>query len=258
MNRRKLKERLTEYIQQSIEQETGFQRKDETVRLCAEITRAQAAAPEKKRQSFWGFLSDVFHFEGIPILLPQLAVFAAACLALTASPMGHYDLPMYMPLFILAVTPVFFKGQRYQVSEVEAATRTSGALLTLARLVLAGGGALMCLTVLLGLQVWLQRSCDNMGRIVVYCLVPYLTCMTTMLALLRRSRASAAPQCMAISLSSVLFWRGTAIFLPWLYEASALGLWIVAVFVYSCLLAKEITYIIHANKEVKMYGIVDR
>ena len=63
---------------------------------------------------------------------------------------------------------------------------------------------------------------------------------------------------MAISLSSVLFWRGTAIFLPWLYEASALGLWIVAVFVYSCLLAKEITYIIHANKEVKMYGIVDR
>ena len=101
------------------------------------------------RQSFWGFLSDVFHFEGFHILLPQLGVFFAACLALAGSPLGHYDLPPYMPLFILAVTPVFFKGQRYQVSEVEAATRTSGALLALARLVLAGGGALVCLTLLL-------------------------------------------------------------------------------------------------------------
>ena len=248
---------LEDLLRRSMGRESAPKRLNETVALCVELVRKQTLSPPEKKQSFWGFLSDVFHFEGISLLLPQLVVFFAACLALLASPMGHYDLPMYMPLFILAVTPVFFKGQRYRVSEVEAATRTSGALLALARLVLAGGGALVCLTFLLGLQIRLQRSCDNMGRIVVYCLVPYLTCMTTMLALLRRSRASGAPLCMAIALGSVLFWRFTAIFLPWLYEASALGLWIAAVLVYSCLLAKEIAYIIHANKEVDMYGIVD-
>ena len=231
---------------------------EETVRVCRLLAARQAAAPEERRQSFWGFLSDVFHFEGIPLLLSQLVVFFAACLAALASPMGHYELPMYMPMFILAVMPVFFRGQICRVSEVEAATRTSGALLTLARLVLAGGGALVCLTFLLGLKLYLQRSCESLGRMVIYCLVPYLTCMTTMLALVRRSRKGGAPLCAAIALGSVFFWRHIGTVLPWLYEASALGIWIAAVLIYSWLFAKEITYIIHANKEVNMYGIVDR
>ena len=253
MNKRLLKE----YIQGALRQEEGFRRKEETVRLCAAVLEQQAA-PAEPRQSFWGFLSDVFHFEGLAIFLPQALVMLAACMAALSSPTGHYDLPMYMPLFIFAVTPAFFKGQRYRVSEVEAATRTSGALLTLARLVLAGGGALVCLTLLLGLKIYLQRSCESLGRMVIYCLVPYLTCMTAMLALLRRSRASGAPLCMAIALGSVFFWRYIGRFFPWLYEASALGVWLLAVLIYSCLLAKEIAYIIHANKEVSMYGIVDR
>ncbi len=251
------KEQLKEYIQGALRREEGLRRKEETVRLCAAVLEQQAA-PAEPRQSFWGFLSDVFHFEGLAIFLPQALVLAAACLAALSSPTGHYDLPMYMPLFIFAVTPAFFKGQRYRVSELEAATRTSGALLTLARLVLAGGGALVCLTLLLGLKIYLQRSCESLGRMVIYCLVPYLTCMTAMLALLRRSRRSGAGLCGAISIGSVLFWRSTAMVLPWLYEASALGLWVLAVAVYSFLLAKEVAYIIHANKEVSMYGIVDR
>ena len=257
MNNGELKKRLADYYRAQ-DGEPGPGQKEETVRLCMELMDVQAAAPEERRQSFWGFLSDVFHFEGIPLLLSQLAVFAAACLAALSSPLGHYELPMYMPLFIFAVTPAFFKGQHYRVSEVEAATRTSGALLTLARLVLAGGGALVCLTVLLALKMYLQRSWESLGRMVIYCLVPYLTCMTAMLALLRRSRKSGAPLCAAIALGSVFFWRYIGMLLPWLYEASALGIWILAVLIYSCLLAKEIAYIIHANKEVNMYGIVDR
>ena len=253
MNKRELKRRLKDHSDRTIDAYTMPAQIEKTAALCIAVMRRQADAPAGPRQSFWGFLSDVFHFEGLSILLSQLAVFLAAGMTAFSS---LYDLPMFMPLFILAVMPAFFKGQRYRVSELEAGTRTSGALLTLARLVLAGGGALVCLTFLLALEVWLQRSFENLGQMVIYCLVPYLTCMTAMLALLRRSRTSAAPQCMAISLGSVLFWRGTAIFLPWLYEASALGLWIAAVLVYSCLLAKEITYIIHANKEVNMYGIV--
>ncbi len=247
---------LEDVLRRSLGREPSPGRLEETIGLCAEIARKQAVRPQT-RQSFWGFLSDVFHFEGIPLLLPQLAVLLAACLAAVSSHMGVYDLPMYMPLFILAVMPVFFRGQRYRVSEVEAATRTSGALLTLARLVLAGGSALVCLTFLLALEVWLQRSWENLGRVVIYCLVPYLTCMTAMLALIRRRRRDGAPLCLITALGSVAFWRCTARFLPWLYEASALGIWVAAVLIYAWLFAKEVTYIIQANKEAKMYGIVD-
>ena len=233
---------------------TEPKRLEQTVQLCRGLARA---AQEERRQGFWGFLADVFHFEGIPLLLSQVGVLLAACLAALSSHMGVYEVPHYMPLFILAVVPAFFRGQHYRVSEVEAVTRTSGALLTLARLVIAGGGALVCLTFLLALEVWLQRSCENLGRIVIYCLVPYLTCMTAMLALIRRSRRDGAPLCMAIALGSVFFWRHASSLFPWLYEASALGVWVGAVLVYSWLFAKEIVYIIHANKEVNMYGIVD-
>ena len=251
-------EKLEDALRRSLGREPAPRGLEQTVALVRRAVEARAAAPVRPKQSFWGFLSDVFHFEGIPMLLPQLGVLAVTCLIALSSPMGVYDLPMYMPLYILAVMPVFFKGQRYRVSELEAATRTSGAQLALARLILAGGGALMCLTVLLALEVWLRRSFDNLGRVILYCLVPYLTCMTTMLALIRRRRQDGAARCLAFSLGSVVFWRFSARLFPWLYEASAVGVWIGAVVVYACLFAKEIVYIIHANKEVNMYGIIDR
>ncbi len=258
MRNEELEKRLTAYLDRTREDDIDPVHVKKTVDLCVTVMHGQPAAFSEQRQSFWSFLSDVFHFEGIPILLSQLAMLAAVCLAALATPRGYYVLHVYMPLFILAVMPVFFKGQQYRVGELEAATRTSGALLTLARLVLAGGGALVCLTFLLAMKICLQHSFENLGRMVIYCLVPYLTCMTAMLALLRRSRRSGALICMVIILGTVLFWRCTAMFFPWLYEASALGIWVAAVLVYSALLAKEIVYIIHANKEVNMYGIVDR
>ena len=257
MNKRELKKRLKDYSDQTIVEYTIPAQIEKTVDLCIAVMRKQTDAEAEPRQNFWGFLSDVFHFEGKSLLLPQLAVLLVTChVAYTAS-MSAYALPSYMPLFILVVMPTFFRGQYCRVSEVEAATRTSGAQLALARLILAGAGALVSLTFLLGLEVWLQRSFENLGRVILYCLVPYLTCMTTMLALFRRRRKDGAPLCMAIALASIFFWRWSSRLLPWLYEASALGIWIAAVLFYSWLLAKEITYIIHANKEVNMYGIVD-
>lgn len=256
MSNRELKKRLTKYFDRSMEAGVNVAHMEETIKLCVAIMREQPA-PTEPRQGFWGFLSDVFHFEGIPLLLSQLVVLFAACLAALSSPIGAYELPMYMPLFILAVMPAFFRGQRCRVSEVEAVTRTSGALLALARLILAAGGALVCLTFLLGLEVWLQHSCENLGQMILYCLVPYLTCMTAMLALIRRRRKDGAPLCLAVALGSVAFWRYSSYLFPWLYEASALGIWVVAVLVYSWLFAKEIVFIIHARMEINMYGIVD-
>lgn len=257
MNNRDIEKLLTEYFDKLGNEAINVARMEETIKLCVAIMREQAFQRPEPRQSFWGFLADVFHFEGIPLLIPQIVVLLAACLVALSSPMGPYDLPMYMPLFILAIMPVFFRGQRYSVSEVEAATRTSGAQLSLARLILAGGGALVCVTFLLGLEVYLQRSCENLGRMVIYSLVPYLICMTAMLALIRRRRKDGAHLCVVIALGSTIFWRCSAFLFPWLYEASALGIWVAAVLFYSWLLAKEITYIIHTNKGVKMYGIVD-
>ena len=257
MNNRELKKNLTEYINQEKNAERSVAHMKETIRLCAESLREQAGLKPEPRQSFWGFLADVFHFEGISLLLPQLAVLLVTCHVACTYSMSAYALPSYMPLFILVVIPTFFRGQYCRVSEAEAATRTSGAQLALARLILAGGGALVCLTFLLALEVWLQRSFENLGRVVIYCLVPYLTCMTAMLALLRRRRKDDAPLCMAIALGSVVFWRWSARLFPWLYEASALGIWVAAVLFYSWLLAKEIVYILHANKKVNMYGVID-
>ncbi len=257
MNKRELKKRLKDYSDQTINEYIMPVQMEKTSGICIAVMRRQADNATELRQNFWGFLSDVFHFEGKSLLLPQLLVLLVTCHVAYTYSMSAYALPSWMPLFILVVMPTFFRGQYCRVSEVEAATRTSGAQLALARLILAGGGALVCLTFLLALEVWLQRSFENLGRVILYCLVPYLTCMTTMLALIRRRRKDGAPLCMAIALVSIFFWRWSARLLPWLYEASALGIWIAAVLFYSWLLAKEITYIIHANKEVNMYGIVD-
>ena len=256
MGNRDLKRRLADYLDRTGQEEIDDGQIRRTVARCVGIMRQQPAAPAGDWTSFWRFLSDVFHFEGIALLLPQGAVLLATCLVAASSPLSPYALPMYMPLFILAVIPTFFRGQRWRVSEMEAATRTSGAQLALARLILACGATLTCVTFLLGLEVWLQHSWENLGRMVLYCLVPYLTCMTAMLALIRKRVKDGGPLCAAAALGSVAFWRFSSVLFPWLYEVSALGIWIAAVLAYAGLFAKEVAYIIRAGRDVDMYGVV--
>ena len=256
MTDRELRRRLGEQLSPGAQSPEAGERTDETVRLCLAVMEARAAG-RRPWQGFWSFLSDVFRFEGAPLLLSQMAVLLAACLGAGASPMRPYELPMYMPLFVLAAMPAFFRGQRHRVSETEAATRTSTAQLALARLILAGGAALLCVTFLLALEVWLRHSCAGLGRMILYCLVPYLTCMTALLALLRRRRRDGAARCAAVSLGSAAFWRCSAMLLPWLYEASALGLWAAGVLVYGWFFAKEIAFILRTGREMDMYGIAE-
>ena len=94
-------------------------------------------------------------------------------------------IPAFMPLFILAVMPVLFKSQFYGMSEIEAATRASGAQIMLAKLVLAGAANLVCITVILCLEVSLQNHCNELGQMILYCLVPYLVYMAGMLRVIR-------------------------------------------------------------------------
>lgn len=57
------------------------------------------------------------------------------------------------------------------MSEIEAVTRASGAQITLAKLVLAGAANLVCITILLCMEVYLQNSYKEIGQMVLYCLV---------------------------------------------------------------------------------------
>lgn len=244
------------YLLQSTEQKIRTERMEETIKSCIEIMREQKVFREEPRTGFWGYLSDVFRFEGMSILGLQAVTLVIVCLTIsTMSDIAMY-LPAFMPLFILAVLPTFFKSLFYKMSEIEAVTRASTAQIMLAKLILSGAANLMCITVLLGLEVYLQGSCDELGQMILYCLVPYLVYMAALLRLFRlRKRESLAIYAIAV-FSSCLCWGMSAKFLPWLYEASAIGLWIVVFVVFAVFFVKEVCYIVEMRKEGKMYGIV--
>ncbi len=244
-----------EYLVRTLSAAPVPRRLEETVALCRAMT-GQRRAIEGERLSFWGFLSAIFRLEGIKTMLLQAAVLALACFGAWESAGQAEDIPMYMPLFILAALPSFFRGAYYRVSEIEAATRSSGPQAALARLVLAGGFSLVGMTVLLGLEVYLQGSCQALGRMALYCLVPYLMGMTATLFLLRRQRSGGPWACLVSVLAACGCWGSSSRLMPGLYEASAIGVWGLAFLLFSAFFVRETVYIINANREGKMYGIV--
>ncbi len=258
MNDRELKK----YLQQEAEQEKGLNEKsvklEETIKFCIGIMREQKLAgksQEEPRTSFAQYLSDIFRFEGIPLLGLQALTLFIICLTISAVDIPQY-IPVFMPLFVLAVMPVMFRCQYYGMCEIEAVTRASGSQIVLAKLVLAGASNLVCMTVLISFEVYLQDSCSGLGQIILYCLVPYLVCMVSMLRLIRLRRKENIQICTVIVLSSCVCWGILARSLPWLYEASAFGLWIVAFLFFAAFFIKEIYFIITTRKEGKMYGII--
>ncbi|MCH5345271.1 MAG: hypothetical protein J1E64_14665 [Acetatifactor sp.] len=243
-------------LQQSLQREVRPKRLEECIKLCTDIMREQGHATEEPRTGFFAYLSDVFRFEGMSILGLQAVTLFVVCLMITTIADIAKYLPIYMPLFVLAVIPAFFKSQFYRMSEIEAVTRASGAQIILAKLVLSGAANLVCITALLGLEVYLQGSCDALGQMVLYCLVPYLVCMAVMLRLLRLRRSENMPIYATSVFSSCICWGMSAKLLPWLYETSAIGLWIVAFLIFAVFFVKEVYYIVAMRKEGKMYGII--
>ena len=208
------------------------------------------------RLGFWQFLSGVFRFEWLPIVGFQAVALLLAGLFLYGASQDLKYLPVFIPLFILAAVPVVFQGQYFGMSELEAVTRSSGAQVILAKLLLAGAANLVCMTMLLCLEVHLTGSIRDLGRMILYCLVPYLVCMTILLYLIRSGRKNGMTLAVAASLGSCLFWRASSRVVPGLYELSAMGVWIAAFTVFSVFFAREICFIVKADKEGKMYGTV--
>lgn len=247
---------LKKYLQQSLREELQPERSEETIKACTELLRAQRIPKDEPRTGFFHYLSDVFRFEGIPIMGLQAITLLVVCLTISSLADVPQDIPVFIPLFVLAVMPVFFKSGWYGMSEIEAVTRASGAQIMLAKLVLGGAANLVCMTILLCLETALQNSCRELGQMVLYCLVPYLVCMAAMLRFVRLRKKESVPICAIIMLSSCICWGILASVLPWLYETSAIGLWIIAFFVFSLFFIKEIHFILEMRKEGKMYGII--
>lgn len=248
---------LKKYLQQSFEQEVNPERLEETIQACIQIVREQNVQREETRLRFFGYLSNIFRFEGIPILMLQAVVLFLVCFIVYTLAGAPKNIPIFIPFFVLAVMPAIFKAEYYGMSEIEAATRTSGAQIMLAKLILAGAANLVSITTLLCLEVSMQNSCKEMGQMVLYCLVPYLVCMVAMLHLVRLQKRGNMQICGITILGSCVFWSGTARAIPWLYETSATGIWVIAFILFTIFFMQEIGFILKMRKEGKMYGIVD-
>lgn len=260
--------KLEAYLRQSLQQEvnqpvskhgSNSAKLEETVRLCIGVMRAQKAAEESKKEQRTGFaqyLSDVFRYDGVLILGLHAAVLFILCMIISTVVNIPGYIPVFMPLFVSAALPSMFRCQYYGMSEIEAATRASGAQIILAKLVLAGAINLVCMTILISFEVYLQNSCKEIGQMILYCLVPYLLCMACVLRLIRLCRKENMQICIVLVLSSCVLWGVLAKTIPWLYEISAFGIWIVAFLFFAAFFIKEVYFIITMRKEGKMYGII--
>lgn len=251
--------RIEEYLQSALRQgeEGSTDKIEKTAAGCIEIMRRQGEYGEEVRTGFWQFLSDVFRFEGLAIFGLQAGVLFVICLQVGFMDNVSHYIPVFTPLFALAVMPVLFRGQFYKMGEMEAVTRASGVEIILAKLILAGAANLIGITVLLCLIMHLQNSRENMGQIILYGLVPYLVCMSAILRLIRLRRKERISVCAAAMAGSCVGWGLTAKALPWLYETSAAGIWIVLFVVFAGFFGKELCCIWEMKREGKLYGIID-
>ena len=251
--------KIEEYLQSSLRQgEKGIHdKREETAAGCIAIMRRQGEYGDEVRTGFWQFLSDVLRFEGLAIFGLQAGVLLLICLQVGFMDNVSHYIPVFTPLFALAVMPVLFRSQFYKMGEMEAVTRASGVEIILAKLILAGAANLIGITVLLCLVMHLQNSRENMGQIILYGLVPYLVCMSVILRLIRLRRKERIPVCAAAMAGSCVGWGLTAKTMPWLYETSAAGIWIVFFVVFAGFFGKELCYIWEMKREGKLYGIID-
>ncbi len=255
MKDRELKWRMSQFIQKERPAQVDPAKLEETIQKCIQIVRNQNVQ-EEERLCFWGYLSAAFRFDGIPILGCHAVIFLIVCFVVGILACEPKNIPMFMPLFVLAPMPVIFRGQYYGMNEIEAVTRTSGAQMMLARLILAGAANLLCITGLLSIEVYRQNAGKELGQMILYCMVPYLICMILMLRVIRlRKRNNMAVSTTGI-FGACVFWGWLAKAIPWLYQASAVGIWMAAALMFAAFFIKEIYFIVETGKEGKMYGTV--
>ncbi|MCM1124509.1 MAG: hypothetical protein NC416_18190 [Eubacterium sp.] len=228
----------------------------ETVQMCIREMRRQSYEQEE-RTGFWTYLSDIFRMEGAAIFGLQVLALLVICLGILTAEQRLETLPAFMPLFGLALIPVLYRNQAYGMCEIEAVTRASGAQIILAKLILAGAANMLCMTVIVCLEGFLVGDSGVLMQVVLYAVVPFLVCAVELLRRIRICRHRGIPACAAMSLVFCMFWGASAKAFPWLYEASAMGIWAMGFVVFAAFFIREICFIIQTRREGKMYGTID-
>jgi hypothetical protein len=242
-------------LQQPLSIEASQSRLDETIDLCIQEMRKNQTYAEP-RAGFSTFLSAVFRSVGATLVGLQALTLLFACLFITSLPDIPKYLPIFMPLFVLAIMPAIFKSQYFCMNEIEAVTRASGAQIILAKLILGGAANLIGITVLLCLESYLGHTDRKIVEVILYCIVPYLICMVGMLRFLRKQHGEKLSICVITMLAFSIFWGVLAGAMPWLYETAAFGIWMIAFLLSSVFYGNELVYLIKMKKEGKMYGII--
>ena len=224
----------------------------ETIQMCITEMHGQSFEYEE-RTGFWTYLSDVFRFEGLSIFGLQLAALIVTCFGMTAIKL----ISPFMPLFGLALVPVLYRSQTCGMCEMEAATRASGAQIILAKLILAGAAQLLCMTIALWLEVSVSEASDQIVQMILYVIVPFLTCMVELLRRIRTCKHENITAGITPLVVLCVIWGMTAQVCPWLYETSATGLWLVGFVVFTAFFIKEIGFIIQMRREGKIYGTIN-
>lgn len=249
--------RLKTYLRESLKETPVPRRMEETISLCRAQVREYSMPEWEERTDFLGYLSDIFRYEGLSVFGLQALALLIACLGVFSISEDVLNISFYAPMFSLAALPVLMKGQIHGMSEMEAATRASGAQIVLARLLLAGAANLVCLTLFLCLGVRFGGSYGEVGQLILHVLVPYLSCMAFMLQRIRLCKKESLRQCVIAGSLACAFWGVLAEFFPWLYEFSAGGVWVCAFLIFGSFFVKELWFLWEAGKEGKMYGTID-
>ena len=97
-------------LRQALRAEVQSRRLEETIQLCTEIVREQEMTEAEPRTGFFRYLSDVLRFEGIPIFGLQAATLCIVCLTIVGIANVPQNIPIFMPMFVLAVVPAIFKS----------------------------------------------------------------------------------------------------------------------------------------------------
>ena len=246
---------IEEILSNTLSWEEKPERMEETIEICLEIVHRQAVVQEEKRTGFWRYLSDILRFEGIRVFgLQAVAFYCIFCFVISTA--SAQNMLLFMPLFVLPTLPGLFRGQYYKMSEMEAATRASGAQIVLAKLVLAVAANLIVMTAVLWMELYFHHSGKQILQMILYLLVPYLACMTIVLWYIRSCKREGAVTCTVFILGFYACLLISIRLFPQLYETSAFGIWIAAFILFGTFYTKEIYLLIKAGKEGKMYGII--
>lgn len=253
---------LKTYLQGSLRQGAAvrIEKKRETVARCRAILREKTVCPAEKRTGFWQFLSDVFRFEGLSIFGLQAGVLLLICTMLGTIKNIIENAPYYIPvftlLFALAIIPSLMRSQFYKMGEMEAVTRASNVEILLAKLILSGAANLIGITVVLCLILYARQSVGGLGQMILYGLVPYLVCISTILRLIRLRRNEKLSICAVVTIGCCAGWMILANQMPQIYETSATGVWILLLFVFAGFFGREIRFMMERKREGKGYGII--